>query len=47
LPGQLVFALAEAADGKGYAPVEVILPAEFHGKDDLAFGGEDCSHNVR
>jgi hypothetical protein len=47
LPGQLVFALAEAADGKGFAAVEMVLPAEFHGKDDLAFGGEDGFHKVR
>ena len=47
LAGQLIFAVAEAADGKGLAAVEMVLPAELHGENHLAFTGEDGVHVVR
>ena len=47
LAGQLIFAVAEPADGKGLAAVEMVLPAEFHGENHLAFAGEDGVHKVR
>jgi hypothetical protein len=47
LAGQLIFAVAEPADGKGLAAVETVLSAKFHGENHLAFAGEDGVHGVR
>ena len=37
MAGQLIFSLTEAADGKGLAAVEMVLSAELHGENHLAF----------
>ena len=47
LEGQLIFAVAEAADGKRLTAVQMVLPAEFHGENHLAFAGKDGMHGVR
>ena len=47
LAGQLIFAVAEPAYRKGLAAVEMVLPAELHGENHLAFAGEDGVHKVR
>ena len=47
LAGQLIFSVAEAADGKGLAAVQMVLSAEFRGQNHLAFAGENGVHVVR
>ena len=47
LAGQLIFSMAEAADGKRLAAVQMVLSAEFHGQNHLAFAGENGMHKVR
>jgi hypothetical protein len=47
LAGQLVFALCQAADGKAFPGVQMILPPKFNGKNHLAFARKYRVHKVR